>query len=90
MSAAGLPLPEPRDGAQFNDAGLVFDAAASGFGVSLQRIKLGAAWLESGRLVRLSRDAVASPFSHYLCWKPGALERWECAAFVEWLRESLR
>ncbi len=86
----GIDLPEPDAGAQFNDVGLVFDAAASGFGVSLQRLKLGAAWLESGRVVRLSRQAVRSPHSHFICWKPGTLKRWECAAFVEWLREALR
>ncbi|MEX8518704.1 MAG: LysR substrate-binding domain-containing protein [Leptothrix sp. (in: b-proteobacteria)] len=86
----GIALPEPRDGSQFNDVGLMLDAAASGFGVTLLRLKLGAAWLESGRLVRLSEQAAPSPYHHYICWKPGALERWECAAFVEWLRESLR
>lgn len=85
----GIALPEPRDGAQFNDVGLMLDAAASGFGVTLLRLKLGAAWLESGRLVRLSERAAPSPYHHHICWKPGALERWECAAFVEWLRDSL-
>lgn len=85
----GIALPEPRDGSQFNDVGLMLDAAASGFGVTLLRLKLGAAWLESGRLVRLSEQAAPSPYHHHICWKPGALERWECAAFVEWLRDSL-
>lgn len=86
----GIARPEPRDGSQFNDVGLMLDAAACGFGVTLLRLKLGAAWLESGRLVRLSEQAAPSPYHHYICWKPGALERWECAAFVEWLRDSLR
>ncbi len=87
--AAGLALPEPREGAQFNDVGLMLDAAAAGFGVTLLRLQLGAAWLSSGRLVRLSPRAVPSPHHHYLCWKPGALSRWECAAFVDWLKGSL-
>ncbi|MFM2056196.1 MAG: hypothetical protein RLY71_581 [Pseudomonadota bacterium] len=86
----GIALPEPRDGSQFNDVGLMLDAAASGFGVTLLRLKLGAAWLESGRLVRLSAQSAPSPYHHHICWKPGVLERWECAAFVEWLRDSLR
>ena len=34
-------------GGQFNDIGLVYDAAASGFGVALLRKKMGAAWLDS-------------------------------------------
>ncbi|MFG6487989.1 LysR substrate-binding domain-containing protein [Roseateles sp. BYS78W] len=89
FEAHGLPLDEPRGGAQFNDLGLVLDAAAAGFGVALMRMKLGASWLESGRLVRLSPRTVPSGFHHYICWKPGTLERWECAAFVEWLTRAL-
>jgi multicomponent Na+:H+ antiporter subunit A len=61
----------------------------AGFGVALMRMKLGLTWLDSGRLLRLSPRTVPSPFHHYLCWKPGAMERWECAAFVDWLRQSL-
>ena len=53
--ACGVAQAEPRDGDQFNDLGLVLDAAVTGFGVALMRLKLGQAWLDSGRLVRLSR-----------------------------------
>jgi DNA-binding transcriptional LysR family regulator len=84
-----IDLPEPRAGAQFNDIGLMLDAAVAGFGVALARSKLGLAWLDSGRLIRLSPRAVRSPHHHFLCWKPGTLERWECAAFVDWLKLSL-
>ncbi|RZS52152.1 LysR substrate-binding domain-containing protein [Sphaerotilus mobilis] len=87
--AVGLDRAEPVVGAQFNDVGLVLDAAAAGFGVALLRLQLGAAWLDSGRLVRLSPRSVASPNGHHLCWAPGALARWECAAFVDWLTASL-
>jgi LysR family glycine cleavage system transcriptional activator len=85
----GLVRSEPTSGSQFNDIGLVYDAAASGFGVTLLRLKMGAAWLDSGRLVRLSPHSVPSSYSHYICWQPGALERWECAAFADWLQQSL-
>lgn len=88
FQAFGIDLPEPSEGAQFNDVGLMLDAAASGFGVSLMRLRLGASWLDSGRLVRLSPRAVGSPHHHFLCWKAGALERWECAAFADWLTRS--
>ncbi len=87
--AHDLALPEPREGAQFNDVGLMLDAAAAGFGVTLMRLRLGASWLASGRLVRLSARTVRSPHHHFLCWKPGTLQRWECAAFVDWLSQSL-
>lgn len=86
FTANTITLHEPSAGAQFNDIGLVLDAAVAGFGVALMRLKLGAAWLEGGRLVRLSARSVPSPHHYFLCWKPGALDRWECAAFVEWLR----
>ena len=89
FDACGIELTEPQGGSQFNDIGLMLDAAVAGFGVALARTKLGLAWLDSGRLIRLSPRAVPSPHHHYICWKTGALERWECAAFVEWLRLAL-
>jgi len=89
FTACGITQDEPSAGSQFNDIGLVLDAAVAGFGVALMRLQLGAAWLDSGRLVRLSPRQVASPHHYFLCWKPGANERWECAAFIDWLRQSL-
>ncbi len=85
FSHYGMTRTEPYVGAQFNDLGLLYDAAASGFGVTLVRLRLGAAWLESGRLVRLTPQSVPSPHQHYVCWQPGTLDRWECAAFVDWM-----
>ncbi len=85
----GLALPEPSEGAQFNDIGLALDAAAAGYGVALARGKLAVPWLDSGRLIRLSDRSVASPHQHHLCWKPGVLDRWECAAFVDWLKAAV-
>lgn len=90
FAACGLNLPEPDVGSQFNDLGLVYDAAASGFGVALTRLRLGDAWLQSGRLVRLSPKTVRSPYRHFICWRPGSMERWECAAFVDWVQQVLR
>jgi len=89
FTACGIAQDEPHLGSQFNDIGLVLDAAVAGFGVALMRLKLGAAWLDSGRLIRLSPRQVTSPHHYFLCWKKGAIERWECAAFVDWLRQSL-
>lgn len=89
FTANGITLNEPSGGAQFNDIGLVLDAAVAGFGVALMRLRLGAAWLDNGRLVRLSECSVPSPHHYFLCWKPGALDRWECAAFVEWLQQAM-
>lgn len=92
--AQSLPWPEPIEGSQFNDIGLMCDAAAAGMGIALIRLKLGAPWLENCSLVRLGSNPlfstnILSPHSHYLCWRTGTMDRWECAAFADWLRKSL-
>ena len=79
-----------KTAAKFNDLGLLYDAAAAGLGVCLARTRLGAAWLENGRLIRLSDHVLPAPNHHYLCWKPGVSERWECAAFIEWLTAEMQ
>jgi DNA-binding transcriptional LysR family regulator len=72
LPPTGLDWPEPSEGSQFNDIGLMCDAAAAGMGVALVRLKLGAPWLENGTLVRLFEpDNVPSPHAHYLCWRTG-------------------
>jgi DNA-binding transcriptional LysR family regulator len=87
--AHGIDHAEPPDGSTFNDIGLMCDAAAEGLGVGLVRLKLGAPWMERGSLVRISTRSVPSPHAHYLCWRTGTMDRWECAAFAEWLKNSL-
>ncbi|ABM35619.1 transcriptional regulator, LysR family [Polaromonas naphthalenivorans CJ2] len=94
FAANNLDWPEPVEGSQFNDIGLMCDCAAAGMGIALVRLKLGAPWLENGSLVRLGTNdmftrKVASPHAHYLCWRTGTMDRWECAAFADWLRKSL-
>ncbi len=89
FAAHNLDWPEPVDGSQFNDIGLMCDAAAAGMGIGLVRLKLGAPWLERGSLVRLYERNVPSPHAHYLCWRTGMMDRWECAAFAEWLKKSV-
>ncbi len=94
FAAHRLDWAEPTDGSQFNDIGLMCDGAAAGMGVALVRLKLGAPWMENGSLVRLGNSpvfnqAVPSPHAHYLCWRTGTMDRWECAAFAEWLRNAL-
>ena len=94
FAAHNLDWPEPIDGSQFNDVGLMCDCAAAGMGIALVRLKLGAPWLESGALVRLGTSEsflrnTPSPHAHYLCWRTGAMDRWEVAAFSEWLQKAL-
>jgi DNA-binding transcriptional LysR family regulator len=87
--AHGIDAPEPAEGSSFNDIGLMCDAAAQGLGIALVRLKLGAPWLENGTLERVSQRNVPSPHAHYLCWRTGTMDRWECAAFADWLRKSI-
>ncbi|TXH91365.1 MAG: LysR family transcriptional regulator [Rhodoferax sp.] len=94
LAAQGLDWPEPIEGSQFNDIGLMCDGAAAGMGIGLVRLKLAAPWLDSGALVRLGTSApfatpVPSPHAHYLCWRTGAMDRWEVAAFAEWLKKAV-
>jgi LysR family transcriptional regulator, glycine cleavage system transcriptional activator len=94
FAAHRLDWPEPAEGSQFNDIGLMCDAASAGMGIALVRLKLAAPWLDSGALVRLGTtpaftSSVPSPHAHYLCWRTGTMERWECTAFSEWLRQVL-
>ena len=87
FDAHGQSFTEPSDGSTFHDVGLMCDAAALGLGVALVRLKLGATWLENGSLERLYPRNVPSPHAHYLCWRTGTMDRWECAAFAEWLQK---
>ena len=89
FAAHDLDWPEPMEGSQFNDIGLMCDGAAAGMGVALVRLKLGAPWLEHGSLVRLYPRNVPSPHAHYLCWRTGAMDRWEVAAFADWLTKAV-
>ncbi len=89
FDAAGLDWPEPAEGSQFNDIGLLCDAAAAGMGIAPVRLKLGAPWLDNGTLVRLFPLDVPSPHAHYLCWHTGTMDRWECAAFAQWLGQAV-
>jgi DNA-binding transcriptional LysR family regulator len=57
--------------------------------IALVRHKLGAPWLDNGTLVRLFDVDTASPHAHYLCWRTGTMDRWECAAFADWLRKAM-
>jgi LysR family transcriptional regulator, glycine cleavage system transcriptional activator len=89
FAAHDLDWPEPTEGSSFNDIGLMCDAAAQGLGVGLIRSKLAAPWVDTGQLVRLFERSVPSPHAHYLCWRTGTMERWECAAFTDWLKKAL-
>ena len=58
-------------------------------GVALARLELGLPWIDNGTLVHLFDLDVPSPQAPYLCWRTGTMDRWECAAFAEWMRHTM-
>lgn len=87
--AAGLEWPEPREGVQFNDLGLLMEAAVAGQGAALARSRLAQRWLDAGLLVRLFDLQAASPHAYWLLHDAAAIERPAARIFVDWLRGLL-
>ena len=90
FAAAGVKA-RVRPVADFNDGGLMMQAAEHGLGITLAREMLAADALAEGRLVRLSPVAVDPPDSHgyYLAYPP-ALRKWPpLVALRRWLFEEL-
>jgi LysR family glycine cleavage system transcriptional activator len=86
FAAAGLKL-KVRPVADFNDGGLMLQAAEHGLGITLARDVLAADALADGRLVRLSPVSIDLPESrgYYLVYPP-TLKRWPpLAALRGWL-----
>jgi LysR family glycine cleavage system transcriptional activator len=59
-----------QDDRRFEDYDLVLAAAEAGLGVALLRTPLADAYVNSGRLVRISRASIANPHSHHLVMRP--------------------
>jgi LysR family glycine cleavage system transcriptional activator len=88
--AAGLDWPEPTHGVQFNDLGLLMEAAVAGQGIALGRRTIIHHWLQAGLLVPVSELEAESPHAYWLLVEPADLARGEVRAFVEWLRSAVR
>ena len=86
FAAAGLDWPEPREGVQYNDVGLLMEAAVAGQGAALGRRKLAQRWIDAGMLVPLFAIEARSPHAYWLLYAQASLQRAEVRAFVEWLR----
>jgi LysR family glycine cleavage system transcriptional activator len=90
FAAAGVKV-RVRPVADFNDSGLMLQAAEHGLGITLAREMLAADALADGRLVRLSPVAVDVPESrgYYLVYPP-ALRQWPpLVALRRWLFDEL-
>lgn len=85
FAAAHQSPPQPLRGLHFDDAAMVVEAAAAGLGVALVRRIHADAFLEAGRLVRVSNAALRTPQSCCLVWRTanpriGAIRR-----FADWM-----
>jgi DNA-binding transcriptional LysR family regulator len=90
FEVARLAWAEPSGGIQFNDIGLLMEAAIAGHGVALARQTIVAGWLEMGLLQRLFDLEAESPHAYWLLYDRDVLARSEVVTFIEWLRGAVR
>lgn len=90
FAAAGVQA-KIRPVADFNDGGLMMQAAEHGLGITLAREMLAADSLAEGRLVRLSPIAVDMPdlYGYYLVYPPAQRKSPLIVALRRWLFEEL-
>jgi LysR family glycine cleavage system transcriptional activator len=90
FAAAGLKV-KVRPVADFNDGGLMMQAAEHGLGVTLAREMLAADALAEGKLVRLSSVTIDVPDSrgYFLVYPPGLRDWPPLDALRRWLFEEL-
>jgi DNA-binding transcriptional LysR family regulator len=90
FQAAGLDWAEPAHGVQFNDLGLLMEAAVAGQGIALGRRTIVQHWLASGLLVAVFELCADSPHAYWLLYHAADLARPEVRTFVEWLRRAVK
>lgn len=77
--------PHPLRGLHFDDAAMVVEAAAAGLGVALVRRLHADAFLEAGRLVRVSHTALRTPQSCCLVWRKDNPRIAAIRRFADWM-----
>jgi DNA-binding transcriptional LysR family regulator len=90
FSAAGLDWPEPVGGVQYNDVGLLMEAAVAGHGIALARRTIVGHWLAAGLLQEVFSLVADSPHSYWLLYDRATFVRDEVRVFVEWLRIAVK
>lgn len=82
--------PPKRYAANFDDTEASLRAAVSGVGVTLGRLTRARLLLESGQLVRLTRERMRTNYAHYLVYPARASDHAGLQAFRRWLQEEAR
>ena len=88
LEKAGAGEVNLRRGTTMDDSNVVIQAAIDGQGVALGSDVLCADEIEAGRLVMPFDIRLAMPYSYYIVFKPGALQRPKIKAFYEWIVEE--
>ncbi|MBC2659070.1 LysR family transcriptional regulator [Pseudomonas sp. MSSRFD41] len=87
LAAHGVPEdPRAERGTAFEDDYLLIRAAAAGQGLALVPQEYARDEIASGRLVQILDKPWPARFAYYLVTLPGAIERPEVKAFVDWIR----
>jgi LysR family glycine cleavage system transcriptional activator len=88
FQTAGVDLPEPTVGIEFNDAALMLQGALDGSAIALTRSSIAAWDLERGNLVRLFDAALPSDRGYYLVWPEPPKPSPVMLKFRAWLLEE--
>jgi LysR family glycine cleavage system transcriptional activator len=86
LQAAKVAMTEPTGGVRFQDMSFVIRAALDGEGIGLVRHVVAEQEIAQGSLLRLFDVAVKCESQYYLAYPPGASDKPQVAAFLEWLR----
>ena len=89
FNAAGLDWQEPTEGVQFNDLGILMEAAVAGQGIALARRTIARHWLATGLLAPVFDLDAESTHAYWLVYERPNLERNEVRQFVEWLKQTV-
>jgi LysR family glycine cleavage system transcriptional activator len=89
FAAAGLDWPEPAHGVQFNDLGLLMEAAVASQGIALGRRTIIRHWLAAGLLAPVLDLTAEPPHAYWLLYDRADLQRPEVRRFIDWLRAAV-
>jgi LysR family transcriptional regulator, glycine cleavage system transcriptional activator len=88
--AAGIDLPPPTGGVEFDDAAMMLHQVVEGHGISLARRSIAEGDIARGTLVQLFDITVPSQHSYYMVWPENITPSDKILAFREWLLKEKR
>jgi LysR family glycine cleavage system transcriptional activator len=86
--AAGIDLPPPTGGVEFDDAAMMLHQVVEGHGISLARRSIAEGDIARGTLVQLFDVTIPSQHSYYLVWPEHTAPSEKILAFQDWLLQE--